>query len=1400
MYKVIWHKHTKMNLLAKQIDKVKINTDRWAVSIMIFLSLLVSCQLLAQKSSIHYTQQLTISDGLAHNGVTAIIEDKQGFLWIGTFDGLNRYNGYEFKVYKNSVDEDFLPSNRVRAIIQDKNENLWVGTDEGLAIYEYKKERFRTIYSNQLNGKSKNGPIIRKIILTKQNVFVITEKEGILLFTLDYTFVKQILPPSNNSSNSSLFNDGLVFDETQLLIATSEGLFLLDIVQEQFTPILKKEIKVGNTIISINKNSFLVTTGTGVAQFNYEQEDENYEFNLQSKSLNNYRFRSIAKDNFGAVWLGTIKNGLVYIKDWDNKIEESFSLKNKPVRVSSILPSTNHGCWIGTFNTGILRFSQEGNAFKGIQFDEETKIKYGIKPDGVIDIVPLDSNRIFISTVTNGFALFNTQTEKFEPIPFELSKIKFANVRVIFKDAQNNLWVKSSLQGEQGIYRVKKGSNMLEPINSNDTQAFNDISPRTIAEDKKGNIWIGTVNNVFRVSVNQIGEITDIESLNDHPFFQKNNIKLVRTIYIDPLYSYIWIGTNAAGLFRIHIPKDGSLNSAIIDQYLHDKNNDKTISSNFATSVIRLPNGELWVGTEYGGVNKVMDSANKPTFIPFTEKQGLSNNVVKNLLYDAENNLWISTNIGLNKLNTKHFQFIRFGVDEGLLFEDFLYPAAKLKNGNFVFGGLDGFSYFKPNKVPINTTLPKLAFGALKIFNNTVLPGDTLNNRVLLENHLNDKDKLALQYDENVFSIELNALHFANPTNYFLKYRLLPIDENWIKIPSDQRFIYYNGLQPDEYKLEVMASNALEEWTESKTLDILITPPWWKTTLAYLLYFLMASLVIGAIIYYILRMQSLQHNLQIEQLEKDNVKKINADKLRFFSNISHEIKTPLTLIAGPIDLLLERFKGNSVIAHKLKLIQRQSKKILQLVNQVHDFQRADANRLEMNYANFCLDDFVQELVDDFQFMAVDDKKILKLIGEKEKTYISADKDKLEKILNNLLNNAFKHTQQNDSIEVRYQRVDKNLILSVKDSGKGISKADLPHIFERFYKAKQKESAYTGGSGIGLAFCKRLAEMHYGYIQAESQLGEGTTIELTLPVIITKAVLQPSEALTEALITKPPALENTFVQDKTVKVAKAAVAEEILNTRIFVAEDNLDMRNFISSVLSEYFRVTTFKNGLSCLEAMENDWPDLVISDIQMPEMDGFELCNRIKSDIKTSHIPVILLTKQTKVDDRIIGLKKGADAYIAKPFNVEHLITRSAALLLNRRQLRERFQIDFPLTLDKSEEHSKDQAFLEKLYGLMAKNLDNQQLDINTFAKELYLNRTHFYQKVKALTNETPFELLKAYRLKKAAEILVQQQCSVNEVYTMTGFKSRTHFSKLFKEKYGITPGKYAKECMKKYS
>lgn len=636
-----------------------------------------------------------------------------------------------------------------------------------------------------------------------------------------------------------------------------------------------------------------------------------------------------------------------------------------------------------------------------------------------------------------------------------------------------------------------------------------------------------------------------------------------------------------------------------------------------------------------------------------------------------------------------------------------------------LFSGLDGFCYFKPEQISNEEILPKLQFSDLKIFNKTIHPGDTINNRVLLNKTINELTSLKLKHNENVFSVEAASLHFSNTKNHSIKYRLLPANKEWIEVPSHQKTIYYNGLQPGKYKLEVMASNSLNEWTPTKTLKIEILPPYWKTIWAYLLYAIAVICFVFLVVRIILKIQALNHKVEIEKIEKKNVSEINEAKLRFFANISHEIKTPLTLISRPLEVLSDRFKHNEDANEKLSLITRQSKKIQQLIEQVLDFRRADANLLKMNYSRFSFDAFVKDLIIDFNFLAENDSK--KLVVEKEdcRITVAADKDKLEKIFNNSLNNAFKYTSSNDVITISYKSVDKDLIVTVKDTGRGIDSVDLEHIFERFYQSQKEDNAHISGSGIGLAFSKRLVEMHYGFIKADSEVGKGTEITVRLPIV--KNNLPTDKEVPEDL--DLPKEKEVTISNKLIKEnspAKIVATGDFSDALIFYAEDNLEMRNFVSKLLSKFFKVKTFRNGKECLEAMEDEWPDIVISDVQMPEMNGLDLCLRIKSDLKTSHIPVILLTALSNIEDHLQGIRDGADAYIKKPFNVQRLITNTEALLTTRKQLRERYQIGIPLTKENNKNNRNDNAFLEKLYSLIEENLDNQEFDLNSLAKELY--------------------------------------------------------------------------------
>ena len=1344
----------------------------------------------AQEIKIEYAKKITISDGLAHNGISSVLEDSNGFLWIGTYQGLNKYDGIKLTTYKNTIDVNLLTSNRVRAISEDTSNNLWIGTDEGLTIYNTKQETFFKAYTN----KEDNGPIIRKILISKNGnlVYCLTEGSGVLVFDAKYKLLENILN-SDVYSKNLIFYDAKELDNGNIIFASSKGLILYKKEKNlKVEKILSSEIEIANSILKINDSTFISTLNKGLAIINLKK---NNELVLERKLLMNYSFNSVKLDAKGNLWLGTLEDGILKIQDFKAVLNsgyiEKITIKKfidnlDRLRVSSIICSSNNNIWVGTFNEGLYQFSSKENVFK--IYRKKQHDVHTISPIGVSFISKYDRKSAFVVNFSGEIGLYNTETNNFEPLPFILPK----NFKIggAFVDSKKNIWLK--VDKKNGLFLVKNGSKSLEKFDHRILNNTQGSIFKSFFEDKNGIIWASTGTDVYKITVDKESNIKNVESLTSNSFFRTNKLQSVRYVYADYLKDYIWIGSRQ-GLFRIENKKDIPLKHQVVNKYVKEENKKNTLSSNFVTSIIRLPNEELWLSTENGGICKVIEKGTSLQFIPYTEKEGLSNNAVKSILFDNEHGLWVSTNIGLNKFDLKSKQFRKFNLADGLPFEDFWFASEKLDNGVLMFSGLDGFNYFNPQDISKEEKLPKTHLSNFKIFNKILKPGDTINNRVLLSKNLSKKEEISLKYNENVFSFELTSLHFSNPKNHNIRYKLSNVDKDWIELPSNENNIRYSGLQPGEYVFTYMASNSLNEWTVPKKLAITITPPFWKTYLAYFLYFVLLVLFIYAIVYSITKIQSLNHKVEIEKLETDTIKELNESKLRFFSNISHEIKTPITLISNPIEILSERYKNNFDVSEKLGLVKRQTKKIKQLVDQVHDFRRADANLLKMNYSRFNFNSFIGELVHDFDFLAKKDQKVFSFSSKEKNIIVSADKNKIEKIINNLISNAFKYTKPEDSIKIEFSSNEKDLVISVKDSGMGIEEEDLAHVFERFYQSQSIQKEHIAGSGIGLAFTKKLVEMHYGYVSAESTVNEGTTITIQLPIV--KKQIEEDEIVDEAIelpIEKEVKIDKNFIQQEFTSDIK--ISEDFSDTLIFYAEDNLDMRNYVSDILSKYFKIKVFRNGQECLDALEDEWPDIVISDVQMPVLNGLDLCISIKSDLKTSHIPVILLTALSNIEDHVRGIRDGADAYIKKPFNVQRLVTNVEALLINRRHLRERFQVGIPLTKENNKNNRNDNAFLEKLYSIIEENLDNQDFDINSLARELYLNRTHFYQKVKELTDQTPFEILKTYRLKKAAQLLSQQKLPVNEVFTMTGFKNRHHFSKTFKKMYNVSPSKYAEE------
>ncbi|MBB3696670.1 signal transduction histidine kinase/ligand-binding sensor domain-containing protein/DNA-binding response OmpR family regulator [Flammeovirga yaeyamensis] len=1323
----------------------------------------------------------SMPEGLSHYGVTSVIEDHNGLLWVGTFDGLNTFDGFEFKTFR---DENGLNSNRVRSLFQDDEDNIWVGTDHGISLYDYATQKFINLHMNLTPRGVKAGPVVRQFQNYGDKILCTTERSGLLIFDKKTKKLEQTIDLLRNE----LSYKTIILPDDKLLIASTNAVIVYNLRNQSIEKVNGADKDRYMDIAKYDDRTYIAIGSKGV---NVIKKNKNNQYISQAKLLRENKYHYIDIDKDQNIWLAHKEIGLdKYSLKRLLKEKEPLTTLNT-YRVNTMFIDEEGNKWVGSLRKGLYQIPFYQNVF------EQNRLRIG---DGspkwsnhVLHIQKYDSTNIIINVHFRGIINFNTEKNIIEPLPEQFKYLKGQSNASIYIDREGGQFVKKF--SKQGIhYYMPKGGKKWRLIRAEDNQSFANTKIKDLLLDKHGYHWFATSDGLYRLKLSHNGKVLQSEFINELPRLTSKKIDELRYIYEDPKYNFIWIGTKYDGLIRINNQPDKPLAKMKKAQFIHDESNKYSVSSNFVSCIQRLDNGELWIGTEGGGICLVENSQLASTFKRFDISNGLDNNVVKTIQGDKNGKLWITTNKGLNAFDLKSRSFRNFTVNDGVRISPFEPSSVVMDDGKLVFAGGNGLLYFYPEAVVDSVPMPNFMFGDFKVFNQKIAPLDTLDEKVILTKSLDKTKKIELDYDENVFSLELISLHYTKSKGHLIKYRMLPQETEWVTVPSELKFANYNGLPPGDYTFQVAVSNSKKEWSAVREIEIVIHPPIWRTVWAYLLYVVTLIVVVVVIMRFMLRMNNLKHDLELQHIEKERVEELDKTRTRLFMNIAHEFRTPLTLISGPLQILINMFESNNDANKHLTLIERQSKKMFQLVNQVQDFQKAEQSLLKLKMTSFDFTELINEIKKGFDQLAEHTNKKLTVVGEAHQLFTMADRQKLEIVLNNLLNNAFKFTKEGDEITLTYGVKDEKLFFAVSDNGFGISEKDLPHIFERYYQSEDTNTS-TVGSGIGLAFSKRIVELHYGEINAESEKNVGTTFNVLLPVEVNLKDTFNENRLQEVL-QKETDEEKQRILPKGIELPESLIDESLKELNIYYVEDNRDLREFVSTSLSDYFNITSFEHGKQCMEAVESEWPDLIISDILMPEMNGLELCKMIKTDIRTSHIPVVLLTSRSSVDDQVLGLESGADAYISKPFDMKHLIATTQMLLKNRKQLRERFSIDFPVDVEKKNNNKSDRVFMEKLYGLMEKYLDDEELDINIFIKELHLNRTHFYQKVKSITNHTPYELLKLYRLKKAAEFLVKEKLTVSEVYMRTGFKSRTHFSRMFKEHYGITPGKYGKEAV----
>ena len=1366
--------------------------------IILFFYILFPLILKAQ-SGLYYFEKYSVQEGLSQSTIYSIYQDSRGFLWFGTSDGLNRYDGYKFHVYRhNPYDSLSLSSNRIYSIQEDEQGNLWLGTNGGgLNKFFREKEKFISYQHNPNIKTSLSSNKILKIYFDGNGIlWVGTEGGGLNKFDRNKEiFTRYLHNPEIKTSLSDNVVRAIYEDKSRdLWIGTANGLNKFVKGKEEFSVFKSNNTNPSgisdNEILSIYEDSYnQLWIGTGNGGLNVynskRQEFQHFMFNSKDPySINSNRIFAIEEDKSGTLWIGSMGGGLNRFNRDTKRFDYFTSNSDDPTSLSnnnifSVYCDKSGVLWIGTYNGGLNKLDQSKQRFK--HFLSSPENPDGLSSNAIYSFYEDIDGYIWIGT-GSGLNRYDRTTGKFSKYvhnPYDKNSLSNNEIIVVYGDKSSDLWI-GTYGG--GMDRYDKGSNSFFHY-KNDAKNVNCLSSNrvfTIYQDTDGYIWIGTDGgglNCFDKKKNEF--INFKNNFNDTTGLNSDKIY---TIYEDK-FATLWIGTDGGGLNKYDKEKSRFYH------FLHNPKDTESISNNSVFSIYEDNSGNLWLGTYGGGLNKF--DRKKSKFKNYRKSEGLPNEVVYGILEDGEGNLWLSTNKGLVVFDPHTENFRSYDVRDGIQSNEFNQGAyLKTKDGSMLFGGINGFNFFQPDSLKKNSTIPNVVITDFQLFNKSIsVYGINSESRKILSSSISETHELNLTYEDNVISFEFSALDYQTPSKNHYAYYMEGFDKEWNYTDANRRFVTYTNLDPGEYTFKVKGSNNDGVWNEAGTsLKIIINPPWWSTWWAYSLYGVVLLLILLFMRQYDLRRQRLRHQLELEHEHSKKLEEIDQMKSRFFTNISHEFRTPLTLILGPAEKIISEMKDTDT-GRKAGLIKRNANRLLDLINQLLDLSKLEAGKLKLEASLSNLSSFVKGIAISFESLA--EKKDITLDIQIEKQYIEAyfDKDKMQKILTNILANAFKFTMEGGRVELNLTVSNYNsVIISVRDTGIGISAQDVPKIFDRFYQSDSSSTRESWGTGVGLALTKELVELHGGEIYVNSKEGEGTEVVVEFP--LGREHLKEGEIVQsdEKVIEEKEIPVSDFIPDKIDELDSENV--KFNKNLVLIVEDNRDVREFIKDSLQSEFDTIEALNGEQGLKRAEKYIPDLIVSDIMMPKMDGYEMMQKIKQDEKTSHIPVILLTAKSDKDSKLEGLGLGADDYLTKPFDAKELQARIKNLIETRRLLQQKFSDETFKQKIKGKPglNPLDEKFINKILEVIEVHLSEDEFSIEEISEEAGMSRAQIYRKLKALTGKSPSLFLRNIRLNKAKEMIHRKELSISEISYQVGFSSPAYFSRCFKEEFGYAP------------
>ncbi len=1349
---------------------------------LICLLLLFNLAAFSQTNPINFTA-LTSKDGLISNTVNAILKDSLGIMWFATDDGLNKFDGTNFTVYRNDAgDTSSLRSNEVLALHEDKRGNLWVGTSGGgLSLYNRRKDNFSHFPANlPFEGFSRNG-VIRSICSDHLGKIWIAQFDA--LFVLDPVSKKieklmLYTNPDKAPRKTTLF---CVFEDSKhrMWVGSDQGLFLYNRESGSFQQFTHSETDANSLgsdkvkAITEDRNGHIwVGTVNGLARVQPDSAGISI-FRFTSRFSDN-EINCIAADPEGYLWIGT-SQGLNRLNPLTNAVDpfvpetgHPHSLTNKYIKTVYI---DNQGIyWFGTFRGGVNKYDKNLNLFNlkfSNAFDENS---HG--PSIITAFAENRNGRIFVGTDGSGLYEFNRQTEQMRNInmpqpnkttapPTILTMYMAHDNKLLIGTYATGLFIMNAATGQMEQLQKGPGANNL---NSNDIFC--------LKEDSKGAIWIGTNGDGINVLHNNKVIVKYTPRPNG-----ANEVQLPLNGYIRAIEEdrdgNMWIGSHGSGLAIYY--------AATHTWAVYTKDNSR-LPSDKIQCILCDSQGRIWIGTY--GVGLILFDKATQQFVSFSEKDGLQNTTIYQVVEDLQGRIWLSTNTGISSFDPKTKSFRNFNNQNGVQNNNFIHGSGiRLSDGALIFGGVLGFNYFDPAKLTINRNNPAVVLTDLKISNRSVIPGDESP----IKAHISVANEIRLDYKQN-FTLGFVALNYTIPKQNRYAYKLEGFDKDW-NYTGTINTASYTNLDPGEYTFRVKASNNDGIWsTHETTINVFVKPPFWRTTLAYIFYVLaIAGLLLYSRYKGITRLQK-KFALEQERQEVKRVQELDRLKLKFLTNLSHDFRTPISLIVGPVEQLI-REESTEGKLDKLQMIRRNARRLLNLVNQLLDFRKMEVRELKLQLSPGDFISFIKEVTESFRDLS--ERKNLLFTFESELPKLPAlfDHDKMERILFNLLSNAFKFTLAGGSISVSLQKKEfesdaNNQWVSIKvaDTGIGIPKEEQHNVFERFLQNHSAASVLNQGTGIGLSITKEFVKMHGGTITVDSEAGKGCVFTILVPLAMVTGQSVETIIAEDAEIEPIPSPAAPLLND-------AAGLPEAIS--ILLVEDNEDFRFYLKDNLRNNYKVLEAVNGKEGWHKALASHPQLIVSDINMPEMDGITLVKKLKADKRTSHIPVILLTAVTAEEQQLKGLETGANDYITKPFNFEVLNAKIKSLLELKSTMQNTYTKQIKLVTPEISMESADEKLLQEIVSYLEKNITNPQLSVEGLSKQVNMSRSTLYTRLLQLTGETPVEYIRSFRLDKAATLLEKSNMTIAEVAYQVGFTTPNYFARSFKSKFNMLPSEW---------